>query len=289
MIPTIAYNHKKSSEKGIEIIELDSLISRASSLDHDPSKPHRIDFYLLIFITRGEGKHFIDFNHYPYQQGCFIFINKGQTHAFDLKNNPSGKVIIFNQAFVDELSNKLRIPIFSLDYLLNTYLPVIKVSDDLKHSCDSLLFEINKENSRSIVDSTIIELLFSTLLLKLMRERPKDSHDSLNENQIKKIRVFLDLIEKHHNTNRNVAFYADKMAMSYKQLNQLSNLTSKKSAKQLIDSCIMLEAKRRLAIEQSSVKEISYALGFEEISNFIKFFKKHSQQTPSHFKKTNKS
>lgn len=288
IIPKIAFSQKQSSEKGIEIIDLDSIYSRAPTLENDPSKPHRLDFYLLIYITYGQGNHFIDFNHYPYQQGSFILINKDQIQCFDLIHKPQGKVIIFNQAFVDEIRNKLRIPLFSQHYLLNTYLPVFNSSDDLKQSCESLLLEINKENSRTNTDSTIVELLFSTLLLKLIRERPKNIHHSLNVNQIKKITHFLNLIENHHNFNRNVSFYAEKMAMSYKQLNQLCKSTSKKTAKQLIDSFIIIESKRKLVIEQSAVKEISYEVGFDEISNFIKFFKKHTKQTPSQFKKTYK-
>ena len=289
MIPTIEYKQKEFSDKGIEIIELNSLYSRIPSLAHDPAKPHRVDFYLLIYITKGQGKHFIDFNHYPFKDGSFIFVNKDQIHAFDTENSPSGKVIAFNQRFVDEISSKLRMPIFSLDYLLNAYCPIFQANNELKQSCDLLLTEIKKETTRENTDSFIVELIFSSMLLKLMRERPKNYHKSINENQIKIIHEFLGLIETHSVLNRNVAFYADKLAMSYKQLNQLCKLISKKTAKQLIDSYIIIQAKRKLAIDQSSVKEVSYDLGFEEISNFIKFFKKHSLETPAQFKKTNHS
>ena len=43
----------------------------------------------------------------------------------------------------------------------------------------------------------------------------------------------------------------------------------------------MLEAKRILAHTTESVKEIGYNLGFEEPTNFIKYFKKHSKFTPN--------
>lgn len=288
MIPTIAYSQRESSKKGIEIIELDSIYSRAPISTDDPSKPHRVDFYILIYISEGSGKHFIDFKLYPYKTGSFIFINKEQIQSFDFVNKPSGKVILFNQAFVDQISSKLRLPIFSLDYLLNHYLPVFTADDELRQSCGLLLSEIKKESTKNNSDDFIIELLFSSVLLKIMRERPKKYHSSVNEKQINKIHQFLDLVEKNSISNRNVAFYADKMAMSYKQLNQLCKLSSKKTAKQLIDSYIIIESKRKLAIDQSSVKGVSYDLGFEEISNFIKFFKKHTQQTPSQFKKISK-
>ena len=134
-----------------------------------------------------------------------------------------------NQAFVDQISSKLRLPIFSLDYLLNHYFPVFTADDELRQSCDLLLSEIKKESTKNNSDDFIIELLFSSVLLKIMRERPKKHHSTANKKQINKIHQFLELVEKNSILNRNVAFYADKMAMSYKQLNQLCKLSSKKT------------------------------------------------------------
>jgi AraC family transcriptional regulator, transcriptional activator of pobA len=49
----------------------------------------------------------------------------------------------------------------------------------------------------------------------------------------------------------------------------------------------VLEAKRILAHTTESVKEIGYDLGFEEPTNFIKYFKKHSKLTPTEFREKN--
>jgi len=285
MIPTVVFNEKTDSEKGIEIIELNELYSRKGNLDHDPSVAHRLGFYILIYVNKGKGNHFIDFNHYPFAPGSIIFVNKDQIHAFDLKKDLQGKVILFNQSFVDEISSKLRMPIFSMDYLISSYSPVFSVDGELQQSCDRILSEITKENEHKQSNKFIIELLFSSMLLKLMRVRPTTLKESVNEHQVKRIRLFLTLLNKHHHTYRNVAFYADHMGMSYKQLNKLCKITSNKTAKQVIDFYLLIEAKRKLVIEQSSVKEVAYALGFDENSNFIKFFKKHTEQTPSQFKK----
>ena len=57
-----------------------------------------------------------------------------------------------------------------------------------------------------------------------------------------------------------------------------------KSPKEMIDDRVVLEAKRLLLYSDSSVKEISHELGFDEPTNFIKYFRKHVAQTPNTFR-----
>lgn len=52
----------------------------------------------------------------------------------------------------------------------------------------------------------------------------------------------------------------------------------------MIDDRVMLEAKRLLAHTQDTIKEIGYTLGYDEPTNFIKYFKKHNGQTPVEFR-----
>jgi AraC family transcriptional regulator, transcriptional activator of pobA len=67
-------------------------------------------------------------------------------------------------------------------------------------------------------------------------------------------------------------------------LNQATTKVLGKSPKEIIDNRILLEAKRLLAHTNENVKEIAYTLGFEEPTNFIKYFKKHSTFTPTEFR-----
>ena len=283
-IPSIEFGKKNSSSNEVEIIELESLYKRLPSLDHDPASPHRVEFYLLIYIAEGAGSHLIDFNHYPYESGSFIFINKHQVQAFDFKTKPCGKAVLFTQDFADEISARLQVPIFSLDYLINSYSPVFTVSDTLKETSEALLLEITRETNDKNVDVFITQLLFSSLLFKLLRERPKNIKNQLTDRQIKKITLFLMLLESNYTVSRNASFYADKMSISYKSLNQLCKLTTHKTAKQLIDEFTIMEIKRNLIVEKHQVKEIAYTFGFQEVTNFIKYFKKQTLITPSQFK-----
>lgn len=283
-IPSIQFNKKALSNNKVEIIELESLYKRLPSLDHNPTSPHRVNFYLLIYIAKGTGKHLIDFKSHSYEAGSFIFINKHQVQAFDFKTKPCGTVVLFTQEFANEISMRLQVPIFSLDYLMSSYSPVFTVSHALKETSEALLLEITKETNDKDFDMFITQLLFSSLLFKLLRERPRSNKNQLTNRQIKNITFFLKLVERYYTASRSASFYAEKMNISYKSLNQLCKLATQKTTKQLIDEYTILEIKRSLIVEKVEVKEVAYNLSFYEVTNFIKYFKKHTLLTPSQFK-----
>jgi len=63
-------------------------------------------------------------------------------------------------------------------------------------------------------------------------------------------------------------------------------LATKQTTKQLIDAYVILEAKRKLSIENIRVQQLADELGFDEVTNFVKYFKKNTLLTPSQFKKS---
>jgi len=74
------------------------------------------------------------------------------------------------------------------------------------------------------------------------------------------------------------------MNVSEKKLTNATKKIAGRTPKELIDDRVMLEAKRLLTHTNHSIKEIGYELGFEEPTNFIKFFKKHAAKTPIEFR-----
>jgi AraC family transcriptional activator of pobA len=64
-------------------------------------------------------------------------------------------------------------------------------------------------------------------------------------------------------------------------------LYNHKSLLLVIQERVLLEAKRLLFYTEKTSKEIAYELGFEDANHFSKFFKKHTGQTPTDFKKAN--
>jgi len=283
-IPKEEFRFPSAGNPGLEVLDLDTLYKRMSLCKHDPSLPHRIKFHTLIYITQGEGAHFIDFNKHPYQAGSFIFVNKNQIHAYDLANRPQGKVMFVTQEFIDTIHANIRLPFFTPTHLVSAYLPVFTLNQSLKESCEALLQEISKEQNSANCDNLLVQLLFSALLIKLTRERVCDHSEHLSESRAQKFTQFMLLINEHFTATRDASAYAAMMHITYKSLNQICKLACSQTAKQLIDAHTILEAKRKLAVDSYPVQQLAYQLGFDEVTNFVKYFKRHTLLTPTQFK-----
>jgi AraC-like DNA-binding protein len=96
---------------------------------------------------------------------------------------------------------------------------------------------------------------------------------------------YLKLIERYYVQEKSVAFYARKLHVTANYLNIVCRRNLHKTAKKLLQNRILLEAKRRLLINEQSVKEIAYALGFEDPAYFSNVFRLKAGETPAAFRK----
>ena len=94
---------------------------------------------------------------------------------------------------------------------------------------------------------------------------------------------FQQLVRQHYTKEKSVTFYANELKISTHKLNVATNEVLQITAKQYVVETILLEAKRYLKVTDLSVKEISNTLGFDEPTNFNKFFKRYTKLTPLEF------
>ena len=283
MIPNVSFLSKKLNT-AIEIIDLLSIQTR--QLSHDPEAPHRVQFYMLIQIDKGCGEHFIDFQKYPFQKNSLIFINKHQIHAFDFSHPLEGKVILFTDEFIGQVQTNMRLPLFSPFYLASNWQPVFTPEPDLQKHCKTLIGEAEQELLHRDSQPMIVMLIFSALLLMVMREK-SFSQRNVKQSHLLTFQHFGELLEKRFTYTRDANSYAAWLNITYKTLNAICKKVSNHTAKQVIDHYTVMEAKRRLILSSEASQQLAYDLGFDEPTNFVKYFKKHTGVTPSHFRTQN--
>ena len=97
---------------------------------------------------------------------------------------------------------------------------------------------------------------------------------------------FIGLVREHHRRERTVAFYADKLFISPKYLSLIIKETLGRSAAEIIDDYVILEAKNLLRFSGKDIQQVSYELNFPNQSSFGKYFKHLTGLSPSEYQHT---
>ena len=281
-IPNISFESEEN-EKEFEFLHLSKLFAKIKAgLEHNPHLPHRVSFFALLIVTNGVGSHQIDLKEYPLKKGTVLKIAKGQVHAFQENPNYDGFLILFTEEFVLNYFSKSSIEFISHLYNYHISKPLVEGSNLNEAFIEETLVELEAENTYA--QRNIVGAILELYLLRLERltdsaQLPKQNHQHYS--------MFLDfknLVEKQYTLTRNVKDYAKMLQVSTKHLNLIVKEFTLNTAKHFIDDFVTLETKRAIASTSSSLKEIGYAIGFDEVTNFTKFFKKHTGTTPKQFK-----
>ncbi|KAF1076988.1 helix-turn-helix transcriptional regulator [Halodesulfovibrio sp. MK-HDV] len=287
-IPQISFRKPTKSTLEFEIFTLQKLFSRRPSLKPSIENPHRVNFYHILFITKGTGQHQIDFTTYNYQKGSIIFIAPSQVHAFTIKKDVEGFIIIFTESFILKNLGQAELLHFARSYNYHSNYPIVEGTSSEKNMLLQSINEMYEEYCQPIglMTEEILRLQLKLLLLKIERIKntdPKNKNSSEWENLFAAFRKNLEL---NYTETRNATDYAAMLNISYKHLNTVCKAMSGCTAKEFIDAYIVLEIKRHIAMFTLSTKELAFNIGFDEPTNLIKFFKRHAHQTPQQFKST---
>jgi AraC-like DNA-binding protein len=95
---------------------------------------------------------------------------------------------------------------------------------------------------------------------------------------------FRRLLEAGHPRSRRVEDYADELNCSVRTLTRACLAVTGRTAKQVVDDRVALEARRLLACTQMSVAEVGRHLGFGEPTNFGRFFHREVGISPGQFR-----
>ncbi|MBU2905271.1 AraC family transcriptional regulator [Arenibacter algicola] len=280
-IPKISFQSEED-EKEFELLNVSNLFARIKEgLDHNPNLPHRLSFFALLIVTNGVGSHKIDLKEYPLKKGTVLKIAKGQVHAFEENPSYDGFLIVFTEEFVLNYFSKSSIEFIS--HLYNYHISKAAVDGISFNEPFIKHLKIELETENTYAQKNIVAVMLELYLLRL--ERLSQTDEPQKQNKYYPLFLeFKNLVEEKYTTTRNVKDYADMLLVSTKHLNKIVKEFTLNTAKHFVDDFVILETKRAIASTNDSLKEIAYTVGFDEVTNFTKFFKKHTSTTPKQFK-----
>ncbi len=277
------YDFKEGLSQGLEVLSISDLYKNFYT---EITTPHRLEFYQIIWFQEGTSNHWVDFNSIKIKPNTLLFLNKNSVQRFDATENHRGKAILFTEDFLCKTTADtqfLKSSILFYDLLSIPQVEVKEIQAKFEKNIEDIEVEISckKDNFQ---EDILRNLLLNFLLLAERERRNQTFIELKKDTNLNNILEFKELLEEHFIQHKQVSFYCDKMHITPKKLNLATTKILDKTPKNIINDRVLLEAKRLLVHSAKNIKEISYTLGFEEPTNFIKYFKNQLKKTPLEFR-----
>lgn len=248
-------------------------------------KPHSHDCFQMLLITKGQGKHIIDFTEYEVEEGSMFILSPGQVHQWVLSRNVEGYVLFFTKKFFlhDFNTDRLhRFPFFNSTFSS----PFLKLNTQQTASIlQKYSLMCTEYRKRKPEFQEVIRMYLNIMLLELSRYYPLRKRDKhILTHDIIQLHKFEALIDKHFKHHRPLTCYAKRMHITERQLSYLCKKTLNKKPSEIMTERIVLEAKRLITHSSLSISAISEELNFKDSSYFIRLFKKVTKFTPEQFR-----
>lgn len=269
----------------LEIFSVENLRSRFGRVQM--SIPHRYAFGMLLLVTDGSCTQLVDFKEIECCTGSLLVLTPGQAHRFGDDDKWNGWVVLFKAEFL-----------FSPDTNIS------RPSDTPSHEAVSNIsghFSLEGESYETIVDALLrmkrdteleasrpdINALlyhqFTTVLMRLQILQGGKPHQQ-DATTTKRFNDFKLLVEQHYHHWHSLTHYAYQLNCTEKSLSRATQSETGVTAKAFVTARIILEAKRLLVHSATPVASIGGQLGFNETTNFVKFFKRNANITPGEFR-----
>ena len=266
-----------------ELLYLEELISK--ELDHDIESHHRIEFFEILLITKGQGTHSVDFTDFEYQEGTIFTIRQNRIQRFTRNSISKGFLLIFTEDFLIRLYGRQEVARSFLLFNEQLRSPKLQLDTENFQLIRQIIEDIKKEykSAQDPFSTGIIRSLLHVLLIHIYRIKAMGSITTAKSLSL--LLDFQQLVENQFMITRKVDDYARQMAISSKSLNRITKTALNLTPKQLIHRITNTNIKNSLVNSQLQVSEIAHQSGFDEPSNFIKYFKKHVGTSPESFRR----
>lgn len=243
-------------------------------------KVHRLDFHQLICVTEGGCTHAIDFEPIHCEPGTVLLHRPSQTQQYDTSSPWDGWHLLFRSEFLlGPLAQSRGVGSAEADLIgILEGLPCHLVLPQAEFRIVSAaLAQVQADSVREAPLAQVHALLrhqLSALLIRLHLASQDAARPLAAAAEQVRFRRFQQLLESSFHDWHQVADYANVLGCTERTLTRTTQRMAGVTAKAFIAARISLEAKRLLAHTALSVVDISDRLGFDDPSNFTKFFKR---------------
>ena len=240
-----------------------------------------------LFLIEG-GKVMYDFEDEQHLVAgrAIVIIPENILHGLQVSKNIKGMVLTLSTSFLETV---FRLAPFAMLELSQT-----RVLKDIKNrksyaAIKTLLYELHDEVREELPEKgLILQSQLSLLLSKLFRLSIEISDGPVETGSpySRHFNFFLRSIKKSYTPMKSIAHYARELKITTVHLNRICQAAVGKSALQVVDEFLFLEAEKYLKHTDYSISEVAYRLNFEDPAYFSRFFSKYAGVSPKVFRET---
>ncbi|WP_435623084.1 AraC family transcriptional regulator [Flagellimonas sp.] len=258
---------------------------------HFYDRLHYHEDYQLIAIIKGEGILYAGNGTTPFAEGDVFMIGSNVSHLFKsdtryfAKNSPGikGISLFFNyNSFGTDFFNIREMQ--NLKELLNNSSKGIKVAKKSKKQLYGLITTLpSLEQEKRIIAFLEILSAFDSCEKEYINESLQPRNFTSEQNE--RLHKILDFSFEHFKEDITIEKIADLAHLSRAQFSHFFKLHTGKTYIQFLNELRIENACVLLKNNQYSVEYICYEVGFRNMSNFLRHFKRQKQTTPVQYRK----
>lgn len=278
------YQFAEFVEKGSDIFLFQFSAVEIFQFSLEASVPHRHDHYCCFFVENGNMDFMIDFKPVTINKQSMLISYPGQVHEVVKHQTCNGWVLAFDAKLINENARLIieesltKIALISLNEEENDWFKkLFELISSVINSDRKAMFQ--PQLIRSLLDSFI----YQASVIYQVQESTRIQENSSRHIDITK--RFRQLLQKNFKVMKKPSEYAEKMNFSVSYLNDTVKAVTGFPLTYFIHQEVVNEAQRLLYYSGMSVKEIAYALGYEDDKYFIRLFGKSTGSSPAIFRK----
>ncbi|RYY36891.1 MAG: AraC family transcriptional regulator [Sphingobacteriaceae bacterium] len=273
--------------KGLYVFDTD-----AQEMDTSFISPYRADHNSIHLITEGEVNVKINLLEYTIKKNDLVLFTTNTIRYFGTVS-PDCKAT--NLLFSNDYLLSSAVPsktAEAYDYLTGIINPVVTLretqADLFKTQLSALALKMKDTRTNRFYAEDILRHLFSALIFEIGALYQSETKPYVVSSSRKEyvVHQFLKLVMKKFKEEKSVQAYADMLNITPKYLTTATRGLTGKTAGDLIDEMLIVEAKVLLNESGMPIAHIAESLNFSDQFVFSKFFKKHCGQNPSSFRRS---
>jgi len=283
-IPVFSLYGEEAVQRAGDFVHIEDIRTRSERYGWLIGSHRHHGLLQVVFVRCGRLEAQIDGRDIVLKGPGLITVPPSAVHEFRFSPETEGKVLTIAQTLFS--ARRDRAEQFTTALFAAPRVVRLRRADPNAARIGALFDQIEAEfRERAAGAADMLEWLVAALLLLVARVRAADralgAAGSADADLFQRLRA---LVEAHYLEHRPVTFYAEALGVGPGRLNRACRAAANRSAFDVIQERLLLEARRKLTYIAAPVSLLAYELGFEDPAYFWRFFRRRTGLTPKEFR-----